>query len=267
MYLAVDIGGTKTLLALFNRRGKMLKKYKFPTPKDPEQFIYYLSEHLGPFLPQRRKLHAITIAFPGVIKKGEPTTADNLPRWNGFPLAARARELFPADAPVYFVNDASLASVYEAYRLKGKTIFLTFSTGIGGGIVKNNQLTKASNTFEPGHAKYSYDGQTHEWEDIASARSIGEHFNMVATDVRGAKNYREIAARIALGLPNIIKKHHPDTIVIGGPMGRTFNRFKKYLIKELKEQLGSSLPRLKKPKKPLESVVYGCYLYARRQGK
>ncbi|MBR2831030.1 ROK family protein [Candidatus Saccharibacteria bacterium] len=267
MYLSIDIGGTKTLLALFNRRGKMLRKYKFPTPKDPEQFIYYLQEHLSPLLPARKKLHAVTVAFPGVIKNGHPTTADNLPRWNNFPVGARIEALFSQSTPVYFANDASLASVFEAYRLRGKTIFLTFSTGIGGGIVQNNKLTKASNTFEPGHTKYTYDGQTLEWEDIASARSIGEHFGMVATNVKGAKNNREIAARIALGLPDIIKKYHPDTIVIGGPMGRTFNKFKKYLIKELKEQLGGPLPRLKKPKKPLESVVYGCYLYAKRQAK
>ena len=38
MYLCIDIGGTKTIVALVNARGKILHSVKFETPVDQKKF-------------------------------------------------------------------------------------------------------------------------------------------------------------------------------------------------------------------------------------
>ena len=66
----------------------------------------------------------------------------------------------------------------------------------------------------------------------------------------------DIAKRVYLGLPDIVKKYHPDTIVLGGPLGKIFKLYSKHL---------PSIPNVKyrRPKRPTESVIYGCYLFAK----
>ena len=68
----------------------------------------------------------------------------------------------------------------------------------------------------------------------------------------------DVAKRIYLGLPDVIKQYNPDAIVLGGPMGKIFRLYTKYLP-EIKGV------RLKKPKRPNESVIYGCYIYAKQK--
>ena len=268
MYLSIDIGGTKTLLALYNWRGRKLKSVKFLTDQDPEKFIFYLSEHLSVFLSpkQKRKLKAVTMACPSVITKNGQITPDNLPQWHGFALQKSVTKLF-SPTPVFLVNDASLAALYESKGKKGKSVYLTFSTGIGGGLTQNGELLEESNTFEPGHVKYTWQGKKREWEDVASANALKRDYDKIATDLRGKKAMKDITERVSLGLPDIIKAEQPDYIIIGGALGIQFPNFHYYLNKELAATVGYPLPKLIKAKRPLESVIYGCYLYGKHHAK
>lgn len=253
MYLSVDIGGTKTLVALFSERGRVSKKIKFKTARDYDDFLAELLARLRGFVGSPVKV--VTIAVPGTVQKICSVSFGNRD-WVNKDLYTPVRELF--HCPVYVENDASLAAFYEAQKLKGKTVFLTFSTGIGGGIIENGQIAEESSAFEPGHTKYLLGGKTQEWEDIASAKALEEYFQVdQATELRGAEAMKEIAARIAMGLPDIISKYHPRTIILGGPMGKIFKLYAKYLPK-----MGAKLIR---PRRPNESVIYGCYLYSKRK--
>lgn len=273
MYLAIDIGGTKTLLGLFNWRGKKLKSVKFATDQDPELFITYLKDHLDSLLlgVSRSRIKAIVCSYPGVIIHGQPQSAPNLAAWDGTYITRCIKNLFTnyrVECPIFYQNDANLAALYECHNLSGTNIFLTFSTGIGGGIVFHNQLTSDSLTFEPGHHPYVYQNQSLEWEQIASSRAIRLAYNIPdVTRIRQTDILKDIALRVSLGLPDIINQYHPRTIIIGGPLGATFPRFRTYLIRLLKSSLPSDtqLPRLTSSKRPQESVIYGCYLYAKDQ--
>lgn len=253
MYLAVDIGGTKTLISLFSRRGRVLKKVKFKTARGAKRFTEDLVDNLKSF--QRfKRVRAITVAIPGIVQKNYTVHFGNRD-WDGIDLFSPIKNLF--NCPIYFENDANLAALYEAYGLKGRTIFLTFSTGIGGGIVENGVILKESNSFEPGHKLYEYQGETKEWEDIAAASALEKVYHVdYATDLRGTEKLQDIAARVYLGIPDIISAHHPDTIVLGGPLGKIFRLYSKYLPK-------TTGVNFRRPKRPTESVIYGCYLFCR----
>lgn len=253
MYLAIDIGATKTLIALFSRRGQVVRRVKFPTARGARVFINDLVGNLESF--QKYKVQAIVVAIPGIVQKNYSVSFGNRD-WGEIDIYTPIKNLFACQ--IYFENDANLAAIYEGYRLPGRTVFLTFSTGIGGGVVEKNRLLPGIN-FEPGHQKYEFNGKVAEWEDIAAASAIEKFYHIdPATDLRGKKVLQDIAARIYLGLPDIVDEFHPNTIVLGGPMGKIFRLYAKYLPK---------LPEVKyrRPKRPLESVIYGCYIYAKQK--
>ena len=255
MYLAVDIGGTKTLVALFSARGRVLRRHKFKTSWQKERFKRDLFRVLGEF--PRTKLKAVVVAIPGVVQKNCSVKFGNRD-WGTFSLLKEFDELF--DCPVYFENDANLAAVYESHRLPGKTVFLTFSTGIGGGIAERGKILPESDKFEPGHKIYTCDGKEMEWEDIAASSALERTFHVdSATDLRGKKMMMKVAERVYLGLPDIVSKYSSDTIILGGPLGKIFSLYVKYLPK-------IEGVRYRRPKRPLESVIYGCYLFGKNQG-
>lgn len=254
MYLAIDIGGTKTLIALFSKRGRVIRRRKFSTAQGSKTFLRDLKTNLADF--RKRRVCAVVVAIPGVVQKNYSVKFGNR-KWDDIDIFTPIKELF--DCPIWFENDANLATLFESYRLPGKTVFLTFSTGIGGGIAEHNRISPESDKFEPGHKMYFYNGEIAEWEDIAAASAI-EHFYHIdrATDLRKKIYMIDIANRVALGLPDIVKKYHPDTIVLGGPMGKVFRLYSSYLPKDLGV-------KFRRPKRPNESVIYGCYLYAKQK--
>lgn len=254
MYLSVDIGGTKTLIALFSKRGRIIRRRKFKTAQGYKTFIRDLEGYLEDF--KKYKVRAIAVAIPGTVQKNYSVKFGNR-KWDDIDIFTSINNLF--DCPIYFENDANLGALFEGYRLPGRTVFLTFSTGIGGGVVEKNRILPESNKLEPGHKAYWYDGKIKEWEDIAAASAI-EHYYHVdrATDLRKKEVMKDIAERIYLGIPDIVKKYHPDTIVLGGPMGKIFKLYSKYLPENAEI-------KFRRPKRPNESVIYGCYLYAKQK--
>ena len=253
MYLAIDIGGTKTLIALFSKRGRVIRRRKFKTAQGSNTFVRELEYNLKDF--KKRKIKGVTVAIPGLVQKNYSVKFGNR-KWDNIDLITPLKNMF--DCPIWFENDANLAVLYESFRLPGKTVFLTFSTGIGGGVAEHNRILPESDSFEPGHKMYWYDGRVREWEDIAAASAIENHFHVdYATDLRKKEVMEDVAKRISLGLPDIVKEYHPDSIILGGPMGKIFRLYSKYL-----PDLGV---KYRRPKRPNESVIYGCYRYARQK--
>lgn len=250
----IDIGGTKTLIALFSKRGHVLRRKKFRTPHGSKTFVRELEANLADF--KNRKIKSVVVAVPGVVQKNCSVILGNR-NWGEFDILTPLKSLF--ECPIYIDNDGSIASFYEGFGLPGKTVFLTFSTGIGGGVIENNRLLPESSEFEPGHVIYEYAGKKKEWEDIASANAIESHYHIEqATDLKSKEALVEIADRIALGLPDIIEVYHPDRIILGGPLGKIFKLYAPYLPNDLDT-------KFVRPKRPTESVIYGGYLYAKQK--
>ena len=273
MFLSIDIGGTKTLLALFSRHGFCLKKLKFPTSLSSSEFVSVLISHLSTFIapPSRSRILAITVAIPGTIhfKHAQPKFQFGNLNWPDFNLVTPLKSLF--DCKIFFENDANLATIYETSRIShrfDKTIYLTFSTGIGGGIAKNGQLLKSSRAFEPGHVKYSFNNSHLEWEDIASAKTLSETYSSPLKSLNLNPAIKaDLVSRLSLGLIDIIKSERPSAIIIGGPLALILNKFKPLLLETLSTSLNrpiSSLPKFLRAHRPSESVIYGAYLYSKQ---
>lgn len=261
MYLCVDIGGTKTLVALFTKHGRKLFTKRFLTDQDPKKFIQDMEKALKRF--PMRFVKYVSVAVPGAIRL-TGIKYGNL-AWDSFPLEERLKTIFRG-RPIYIINDADAAALYEgSFYPYNTALYVTFSTGIGAGLTVEGELSKKSARLEPGHKKYLFKGHKDEWEDIASSAAIREVYGQPVTTLKDRAIFNDIAVRLSLGLSDLVKKYHPDMIVFGGPLARQLPRFALPLRRLLAESLPPEveIPRLLRAHRPSESVIYGLYLYGK----
>ena len=261
MYLCIDVGGTKTIIALVSASGEILHSVKFPTIQDQKKFY-------GIVLQQIRvnfctsNLKAISVAMPGIIKHNEAVWLGNLD-WHDFNFSAMLKHDF--NLPVYMDNDANLAALAEAHQLKGRSLYFTFSTGIGGGVIEDSQIVKRYADFEPGHIQYIYQGKPQEWEDLAAASAINKQFHKLVSEIADPADWDEIIQRMLLGLVPLTTSIKPQRIIFGGPLGLALDAYRIKLRKAFRVALptGITMPRLIVAKYGSLSVIHGCYLNAK----
>ncbi len=146
----VDFGGTKLAIVLTDREGKIHDKhvvYDHVTRTDREIAIYIvqlIEEMLVRNTLNETELEGIGICFPGHLRfcEGVTITTSNLPGFKNFPLRQTIQDHF--QARVILDNDANAQTYAEFLYGAGKgydsMLFMTISTGIGGGIVIDRKL-------------------------------------------------------------------------------------------------------------------------------
>ncbi len=149
--VAVDIGGTKIMVALFSAGGKMQAKDIRPTlvSEGVDAVIKRLYAAVNSILKTSElsstEISAIGIACAGGIDTGRGvvvTSSPNLPGWAGLPLADLMKNKL--GIATYVVNDAGAAALGEQRYGAGKgaknLVLFTLGTGIGGGIIIDGKL-------------------------------------------------------------------------------------------------------------------------------
>ncbi|HEU5122007.1 MAG TPA: ROK family protein, partial [Candidatus Saccharimonadales bacterium] len=209
MIITVDTGGTKTLVASFDDNGKIQTSFKFPTPKDQNDYKEILTNLLRENFSDK-KVEALVIALPGIIKDGVAIWCNNL-GWKNFPV----RDIFQGvlgETLVLVENDANLAGLSEARTLKPiptSVLYVTISTGIGTGIITNGKIDPGLRLSEGGRTMVEFKGKLREWEDFASGKAIREAYNSYARDITDAHTWQEIADRISRGFLALIPVLQP----------------------------------------------------------
>jgi len=268
MYGAVDIGGTKTLIAVFDMHGKVIEQIKFPTPKIYEDFKIELANNVANL--STKDFLRIVVAIPGRIdrKHGAVLAFGNLD-WTNIPFQSDMEPIF--NAPIILENDAKLASLSEAllvFKQYRKVLYVTISTGIGAGLVIDGKIDKDFEDMEAGQMLLEHDGKLVDWEDFASGRAFKEKFGKQVSDVADDDNeaWYWFARNIAVGLINLIATLTPEVIILGGGAGAHLDKYKDRLDEQLKiyENPMFSIPTIIKAKHAEEAVIYGCYEFAKQ---
>jgi predicted NBD/HSP70 family sugar kinase len=261
MYGAVDIGGTKTLVAVFDKGGKIIEQVKFPTPKDYAEFTKALADTVAKL--STKDFQRVAVALPGTPdrKRGIGLVFGNLP-WTNVPIEEDAEKIFKC--PVKIENDAKLAALSEAAYLKNdfkKVLYLTVSTGIGGGLIINGKIDPDFHDIEPGQMLLEHDGRFELWEDFASGSAIYAKYKKKAEEISDPKAWYVISRNLAVGINTLIATLDPEVIVIGGGVGSHLEKFQDRLVEQLKlyESPMTPVPPIKKAVRAEEAVIYGCY--------
>lgn len=263
MLVAVDTGGTKTLVTSFDNDGTMGEVFKFPTPHKQTEYVRLLRSTLQEHY-RKQEADALVIALPGIVKDGVALWCQNL-GWKNFD-AQKAFTDTLGSTPVFIENDANLAGLAEARALEStpsSVLYVTISTGIGTGIITDGHINPALRHSEGGRMLIEYDGIVREWEDFASGQSITKIYGEEAHNITSERTWNQIADRISRGFLAVIPLLQPDLVVIGGSIGTYFPQYAGRLTGMLREKLPPHIPcpQFFQAKHPESAVVYGCYYY------
>jgi glucokinase len=266
MYLGIDIGGTKTLVATISDDGAIQEKHLFPTPKDYESLLQGLREAAAKF--SVKEFQGGGVGVPGHIDY-EHGISINSPHveWNNVPLRDDCAKTF--GCPFVIDNDANMAALSEAMLHKDAeaVLYFTVSTGIGTGLVRHQRLDPALLKSEGGHIVLPYKDKLMDWEDFASGQAIYKRLGKKAVDITDEDDWRAIAHNLALGFFAHIAILQPDLIIVGGSIGTHFDHYSQYLMEELKkyEVPIVPVPPIVKAERPEEAVLFGCYDEAKQR--
>lgn len=264
--LALDIGGTKLTAGVVTAEGEALAVEVSATDPGatPTQIIDVLfdlaAETLRKLGRRLGDLAGVGISFGGPVDfpSGRTVTCHHLPCWEGTPLRDLVAE--KAGLPAVMDNDANAAALgewaYGAARGCSHLLYLTVSTGIGGGLVLGGRLHRGANSMagEIGHTLVAPNGPgctcgRHGClEAVASgpaiARSVraalaaGEHSSLAEVPPASV-TAREVAAAaqggdalatrvmaqageyLGIAIANAVNLLNPEMVVIGGGVSRS----------------------------------------------
>lgn len=281
--LGFDVGGTKISTVLGNEDGKILSKVAKPTVRHlgkrrlTEQLVSMGNEVLeGAGVTQP---DAIGIIFAGLVdsEKGIVLSSPNILGLNNFAIVEEIEKHF--SAPTYLENDATAATVAERVFGAGKEVdnfvYITLSTGIGGGAFINGKLYKGAHGLagELGHMVIMSNGPVCGCgrrgclEAIAGGRGIARRVAENISAVRDSQLFSKVSPRdisaktvfeakkngdmfaqliieetvyyLAVGIVNIVDILDPEVLIIGGGISRAGNELFQPLRAAIKEEFKS----------------------------
>lgn len=167
--VGIDIGGTKTIVALADDSGSIISQVRIRTPREegPECVLSAIKSTVVEITQQPGSpagaVEAIGIGCGGPLDRdrGVILTAPNLPGWDGLDIARYFSTAF--DVPVFLDNDVNLAALGETRKGACAEVdyaaYFNIGTGIGGGIIIKRKLYRGcGNAGEFGHQIILPDG-------------------------------------------------------------------------------------------------------------
>ncbi len=272
--IGVDLGGTKILTVAATREGNILLRKKEETRayEGPEIVLAQIVSNIKEVIKlqgiKREEMLAVGICAAGFYNYKEKVIMEspNLKNWTNIPLSKMVEE--EINLPVYVENDAN-AAAYGEYRLgagRGKShmIYITVSTGIGGGIIVDGEIYHGSEGYagEIGHVTIDINGPECKCgnrgclETLASGTAIarkaaevlavGRHSKML--EIASMEGREEVSARhvftaaglgdeaaaeiveeaveyLGAGLAGMANILNPEMFVIGGGVSMSGNSF------------------------------------------
>jgi glucokinase len=252
--LGLDIGGTKLAAGVVDREGEVQSFVVASTEawRGADDGLERLFE-LGRRALADAALDAADLAAVGIGCGGPLDSAGgvlvaplHLPRWRNVPVTELAEEAF--DRPATLENDATAGAAgehrYGAGAGTRNMVYLTVSTGVGGGVVIDGELFRGGtgNGGELGHVTVDWRGRRCRGcgrrgclEAYVSGTSIAERAREAGLDVVGAAEVVEAAAEgdrtaqsvwaetveaLACGVTSIANLFEPELVVIGGGVSR-----------------------------------------------
>lgn len=210
--LGIDFGGTKIAAALVRKDGRVTDMIKIPTLKNRQVnacFVNLLAE-IDQMLSRNhltaKKLKGIGVGLPGPVNpaSGKIPWSPNMQGWAGFELRKKLRARYKL--PVFMDNDANAAAVGEMLFGAGKKyrdlIYITVSTGVGGGIIIDRKLVHGS-AFSGGEVGHM---------------AIVPGGNLCGCGKKGCLEAYASGTAIAKAVREAIKKDNPRTLMRQWPL-------------------------------------------------
>lgn len=266
-FLALDIGGTQLRASLYPLNStEAVTTKKIATKAQNSQPIDRLIKLIESIWPTSGEIVRIGAAIPGPVDPfaGVVFVAPNIPGWENMPLQKILQDRF--NVPVAVGNDANLAALgewkYGAGIGHNHLIYLTVSTGIGGGIIEDGKLLLGKHglaaeighiTVDPqgpicgcgqrGHLEAISSGTAiARWvtEQIANNDEIARNSILSNLEVITARDVSEAAGKqdrlaltalaragtsLGIGIADFLHLFNPSIVIIGGGVAHSGKPF------------------------------------------
>jgi glucokinase len=289
--LGMDLGGTKIAVAAV-RDGQITSKIVVPTPKGGWRSVFDAMIEAGlEVMKTAPDIAAIGVGVPGPIdfKRGVVKFAPNIPGFTEAPVTQALSE--GLGRKIELENDANAAGLaehsYGAGRGASSSIFITISTGIGGGIILNDRIWRGANGIagEVGHivalpgGVIAGSGVAGALEAVASGTAIArdasfafarpmdtrEVFELAESgDWKALKIVDQAARYIGSAIADMQKTYDPEVFVLGGGVSEVGDFFlNKIRAAALDGAKGFAEPVIRKAVLGGDAGVIGAALAAR----
>ncbi len=252
MLLAIDIGGTKFTMAVFDGERMIRRESRATDAAGGRDWMLARIREICLQWLQDFSFESCGIGFGGPVnfQSQRVMLSTHIGGWRDFDLPAFVRALI--GAPVIMDNDANVGAVGEAEYGAGKgyspLFYMTLSTGIGGGIYQDGRVWRGADSYggEIGHLTIRPGGP----ECLCGARGCFERMCcglwLERDHGKPAKELMQdpvFVARyvvdLALGLKAAIMLLNPARIVIGGGISKAGDLLFVPLRAELRRQITS----------------------------
>ena len=243
--IGIDLGGTELRAAVVSSMGEVLAHARTETASldGPAAVIEQMADLVGQ-IAAGHDIGGVGIGSPGPldVDAGMVVHASTLRGWDDVPLAALASARL--GLPVRLDNDANVAALAEwrfgAGRGLRHMVYVTVSTGIGGGVILDGKLMhgRGSLAGEIGHMVITEApvlctcGAFGCWEALAAGPALGQRATEAggwgvvtardvarfaeAGDATARRLLAEEARYLGLGFANLLHLFAPEMIVVGG---------------------------------------------------
>lgn len=229
VFVGIDLGGTKTMVAAADQRGTIVRRTRAATPLDLQEGLHAIRQMIVE-VAGGETIKALGVAIGGPLDWRTGVVSPlHQPQWRDVPLKALFEQTF--GCPLYVDVDTNVAALGE-YTFGGeradRLLYLTISTGMGGGFLVDGQIYRGLGGSHPeaGHQAVPLRRWKPEQvvcpcgahgclEAVVSGNGIRWLYGKPAEDLDEAE-WQEVAYHLGQGLRNLATIYLPDLIVLGG---------------------------------------------------
>ncbi|MFV0519569.1 MAG: ROK family protein [Lachnospirales bacterium] len=242
-FIAIDVGGTNVRIALIDNDLKIINKVQITASsiKDSDDFLHTLKEQVEK-VKKEFDVKKIGIVLPAPYKKGYTNIVDitNIPCIENLEYS-KIKDVL-SDYKVFFENDVNVIALSESIFGVGKgyknLIYITFSTGVGSGIIINGKIHNGINGYAGEIGSILIDSNRENifegnFENLCSGNALTlkakKIFGEDKTSEYIFRKYQEQDEKaiiiinewinyVSSGIANVIHLFDPEIIVLGGPL-------------------------------------------------
>jgi glucokinase len=229
VYVGLDVGGTKFAVAAADDRGTLICRVQEPTPLDLDVGLSLLGEMIERVVGGRA-IAGLGAAIGGPLDWQSGIVSPlHQPEWRDVPLKAIMESRW--GCPFFVDVDTNVAALGE-YRADperpGRFLYMTISTGVGGGFLLDGRIYRGAAGAHPevGHQSIPFRcahpervscecGLSDCLEGLVSGNGIRRVYGKPAEEL-GEAEWAEVVYNVGQGLRNVAAFYAPDVIVLSG---------------------------------------------------
>jgi len=270
VFIGLDIGGTKIMVAAADQEGNILRRVRTDTSTRLEEDLTNINNMISE-VAGNEEIMGMGAAIGGPLDWEQGIVSPlHQPAWRNIPLKAMMESRWGCSFHVDV--DTNVAAVGE-YRWggvsAGRFLYLTLSTGMGGGFLVDGEIYRGQDGAHPeaGHQSIHFRcanpaavqcecGAPDCLEALVSGNGIRRIYGKPA-EMLSREEWEEVAYNLGQGLRNLAALYAPDLIRIGGGVAVGGG---EHFIRSAREVMEEHLKLVPSPQVALSDLGYDTAL-------